>query len=102
MSSLPEAISASFFGDGNGVGCDVVVGVGAGVGLGVGCGVSEGEEQWLRVEDIFRFPLRVIGASLERAAPGAYCACVEAPTEWTWPHDRGHMWDAVSPHPSYL
>jgi transcriptional regulator with XRE-family HTH domain len=21
--------------------------------------------------------------------------------EWTWPHDRGHMWEEISPHPSY-
>ena len=21
--------------------------------------------------------------------------------EWTWPHDSGHMWEALSPHPSY-
>src|SRR5206468_10120213 len=20
---------------------------------------------------------------------------------WTWPHDSGHMWEALSPHPSY-
>jgi hypothetical protein len=20
---------------------------------------------------------------------------------WSWPHDSGHMWEAVSPHPSY-
>ena len=20
---------------------------------------------------------------------------------WTWPHDRGHMWEAISPHPSH-
>jgi hypothetical protein len=20
---------------------------------------------------------------------------------WTWPHDRGHMWEEISPHPSY-
>ena len=22
-------------------------------------------------------------------------------TGWTWPHDSGHMWEALSPHPSY-
>jgi hypothetical protein len=21
--------------------------------------------------------------------------------EWTWPHDRGHMWEGISPHPSH-
>ena len=20
---------------------------------------------------------------------------------WTWPHDCGHMWEAISPHPSH-
>jgi hypothetical protein len=20
---------------------------------------------------------------------------------WSWPHDSGHMWEALSPHPSY-
>src|SRR5215469_4145459 len=20
---------------------------------------------------------------------------------WSWPHDSGHIWEAVSPHPSY-
>jgi hypothetical protein len=24
----------------------------------------------------------------------------EDPT-WTWPHDRGHMWEVISPHPSH-
>ena len=22
-------------------------------------------------------------------------------TEWSWPHDRGHMWEVISPHPSH-
>jgi hypothetical protein len=21
--------------------------------------------------------------------------------EWIWPHDCGHMWEAISPHPSH-
>jgi len=20
---------------------------------------------------------------------------------WTWPHESGHIWEALSPHPSY-
>ena len=20
---------------------------------------------------------------------------------WTWPHEMGHIWEALSPHPSY-
>src|SRR5215470_16014811 len=24
------------------------------------------------------------------------------PLDWSWPHDSGHMWEAVSPHPSCL
>ena len=20
------------------------------------------------------------------------------PPDWTWPHDRGHMWEVISPH----
>ena len=27
--------------------------------------------------------------------------CEETP-HWTWPHDSGHMWEALSPHPSCL
>src|SRR5215471_16913483 len=23
-------------------------------------------------------------------------------TDWSWPHDSGHMWEVVSPHPSCL
>jgi hypothetical protein len=21
--------------------------------------------------------------------------------DWTWPHDSGHMWEEILPHPSY-
>jgi cytosine/adenosine deaminase-related metal-dependent hydrolase len=26
---------------------------------------------------------------------------VEDGTVWTWPHDRGHRWEEISPPPSY-
>ena len=40
-------------------------------------------------------------ASTGRRDGGWVCREFQMAEDWSWPHDSGHMWEAVSPHPSY-
>jgi Cdc6-like AAA superfamily ATPase len=60
----------------------------------------------MRRED-FRYHLYVVGktgtgkSTLLKSVVAQAIAAGMGVGVWTWPHDRGHMWEEISPHPSY-
>ena len=44
---------------------------------------------------------RVDTAELLRVGYQLDAAVLHAASQWSWPHDCGHMWEVISPHPSH-